>query len=87
MFMFIDGSISWRSVKETIIVISTIEVEFVSYSEATSYGVQLKSFIFGLTIVDFISRPLRMFCDNSTIVFMANNNKGDSGNEISRLSI
>ena len=55
-----------------------MEAEFVSCFEATSHGVWLKSLISGLKIVDTISRPLRIFCDNSATVFMAKNNKNGS---------
>jgi len=55
-----------------------MEAEFVSCFEATSHGVWLKIFISGLKIVDTISRPLRIFCDNSVVVFMAKNNKSGS---------
>ena len=57
---------------------STIEAEFVSYFEATTHDVRLKSFIFGLRIVDSISKPLRMYCDNSVVIFLAKNNKSES---------
>ena len=55
-----------------------MEAEFVSCFEATSHGVWLKSFISGLRVVDSIFKPLRVFCDNSTAVFMAKNNKSGS---------
>ncbi|KAL5829852.1 hypothetical protein ACOSQ3_019320 [Xanthoceras sorbifolium] len=55
-----------------------MEAEFVSCFEATSHGVWLKSFISGLRIVDSISKPLKMYCDNSAAVFMAKNNKSGS---------
>ena len=55
-----------------------METKFVSCFEATSHGVWLKSFIYGLKIIDTISRPLRIFCDNSAAVFMAKNNKSGS---------
>ena len=55
-----------------------MEAEFVSCFEATSHGVWLKSFISGLRIIDSISRPLRILCDNSAAVFMAKNNKSGS---------
>ena len=55
-----------------------MEAEFVSYFEASSHGVWLKSFISGLRIVDSISRPLTLYCDNSAAVFMAKNNKSGS---------
>ena len=55
-----------------------MEVEFVSYFKATSQGVWLKSFIYGLRIMDSKSRPLIIFCDNSAVVFLAKNNKSRS---------
>ena len=55
-----------------------MEAEFVSCFEASSHGVWLKSFISGLRIVDSISRPLKLYCDNSAAVFMAKNNKSGS---------
>ena len=43
--------------------------------EVTSHGVWLKSFIYGLRIVDsFLSH----YCDNPATVFLANNNKSGS---------
>ena len=55
-----------------------MEAEFVSCFEVTSHGLWLKSFIAKLRIVNSISRPLRIYCDNSTAVFMAKNNKSGS---------
>ena len=49
--------------------------------EASSHDVWLKSFIYGLRIVDSISRPLKLYCDNSAIVFVAKNNKSGSRNK------
>ena len=57
---------------------STMEAEFVSCFEATSHVVWLKSFIAGFKVVDSIYRPLRIYCNNSTAVFMAKNNKTSS---------
>ena len=78
IFMMAGGAISWRSAKQTLTATSTMEAEFVSCFEATSHGVWLKSFISGLRIMDSISRPLRIFCDNSAAIFMAKNNKSGS---------
>lgn len=78
IFMMTDGAISWRSTKKTLVVNSTMEAEFVSCFEATSHGVWLKSFISGLRIMGSISKPLKIFCDNSAAVFMAKNNKSGS---------
>ncbi|RVW54247.1 Retrovirus-related Pol polyprotein from transposon TNT 1-94 [Vitis vinifera] len=76
--ILVGGAISWRSVKQTLNATSTMEIEFISYVEATSHGVWPKSFISELRIMDSISRPLSIYCDNSTVVFMAKNNKSGS---------
>ena len=74
----VGGAVSWRSVKQTLIATSTMEAEFVSCFKATSQGAWLKSFISGLRVMDSISRPLRIFCDNLDVVFLAKNNKSGS---------
>ncbi|XP_068639523.1 secreted RxLR effector protein 161-like [Aristolochia californica] len=78
IFLMANGAILWRSSKQTLTTTSTMEAELVSYFEATSHGVWLKSFISGLRIMDSISRPLRIYCDNSVIVFIAKNNNSES---------
>ena len=78
IFIMAGGAFSWRSVKQTLIATSTMEAEFVYCFQATSQGVWLKSFISGLRVMDSISRPLKIFCDNSAAVFLAKNNKSGS---------
>ena len=78
IFKLADGAVSWRSAKQTLTSTSTMEAEFVSCFETSSHGVWLKSFISRLRIVDSISRPLKLYCDNSAAVFMAKNNKSGS---------
>lgn len=41
----------------------------------------MNTFVPGLRIVDLISRPLRIYCDISTAVFLAKNNKSGSGSK------
>ena len=76
--MLANGAISWRRAKQTLTATSTMEAEFISCFEATLHGVWLKSFMSGLNIIDSVSRPLRLYCDNSAAVFMAKNNKSGS---------
>ena len=76
--MLAGGVVSWKSVKQSLIATSTIEVEFVSCFKITSCSVWMKSFITRLRLVDLISRPLRIHCDNSATVFLAKNNKSGS---------
>ena len=67
--------------KQTLVATSTMEAEFVSCFEASSQGIWLKNFITGLKIVDSISRPIKMYCDNIAVVFLAKNDKSGSRNK------
>ncbi|XP_074278345.1 secreted RxLR effector protein 161-like [Silene latifolia] len=78
VFLLTDGVVSWRSTKQTLTTTCTMEAEFVSCFEATSHYVWLKRFISGLRVVDSITRPIRMYCDNSAAVFIAKNNRSGS---------
>ncbi|XP_070010878.1 secreted RxLR effector protein 161-like [Nicotiana sylvestris] len=78
IFLLAGGVVSWRSVKQAIVAISKMEAEFIACYKATSQALWLKNFISGLRIVDSISRPLRIFCDNSATVFFSKNNKSGS---------
>ena len=46
----VGGAVSWKSVKQTLIATSTLEVEFVSCFEATSQGVWLRVSFLGLEL-------------------------------------
>ena len=65
VFMLAGRTVSWRSAKQNLIATFTMEAKFVSCFKATSHGVWLKSFISRLRVVDSISRPLKIYCDNS----------------------
>jgi hypothetical protein len=64
-----DGVISWKSVKQTLIVTSTIKVAFVFSFKATAHSVWLKSFIFEIRIMNSISRPLRIYYECHNLIF------------------
>ena len=53
----------------SVVVASTMKAEFVACFEATIQANCLWNFILGLVIVDSIAKPLKMYCDNSTVVF------------------
>ena len=62
------GAISWRSVKQSCIVDSTMEAEYVVACEAAKEAVWLKKFIFDLGVVRVEQVPITLFCDNSGAV-------------------
>lgn len=75
LFLFVRGAISWKSGKEPIIAISTLEAKFVACFDATSQALWLKNCISSLTIVDNINRSLKIYCDNFVAVFLSKNDK------------
>ena len=81
VFLLAGGAISWRSVKQSLTASSTMEAEFVACYEATSQALWLRNFITGLRVVDSISKPMRIYCDNSAAVFFSKNNKSGSRNK------
>lgn len=85
--MMVSGVVSWRSTKQTWTTTFTMEVKLISYFEAIAHDVWLKSFISRLKIMNFISKSLKIYYDNSVIVLIAKNNKNDSRRNISTSSI
>ena len=77
--MLAEGAISWKSGKQFVIATSTVEAEFVVWSEATIHALWLQNFILGVWIVDTITKPLRIYCDNFAIVFFSKNDKYSKG--------
>ena len=67
--------VSWKSVKQSLIATSTMEVEFTACYEASNQAMWLRNFIIELCIVDGIERPLRINCDNKAIELYSKNNK------------
>ena len=78
VYLLAGGVVSWQSAKEPIIASSTMEAEFIACFEATSQAIWLRNFITGLRIVNSISRPLKVYCDNSAAIFFSNTNKSGS---------
>ena len=65
VFTLGGGAISWRSVKQSCIADSTMEVENVAASEATKKAVWHKIFLFDLGVVRIEQVPITLFWDNS----------------------
>ena len=72
------GSISWKSVKQSIVASSTMAAEFVACYEASNHGIWLRNFFTGLRIMDGIERPLKLFCDNKSAILYSNNNRSST---------
>ena len=76
IFMMAGGAVSWKSVKQTLTATSTMEAEYVTCYEATCQAMWLKKlFFFCFHIVESISKPLVIYCDNTTAVHFSQNNR------------
>ncbi|RDX93296.1 hypothetical protein CR513_24467, partial [Mucuna pruriens] len=67
-----------------------MEAEFVACFEATIQALWLWNFTSRFGIVDSISKLLKIYCDNSTIVFFSKNDKylkGENHMDLKYLSI
>ena len=62
------GAISWRSVKQSSIADSTMEVEYIAASEAAKEAIWLKNFLMDLEVVPSAQSAITLFCDNSRVV-------------------
>ena len=55
-----------------------MEVEFIACFEASNHGIWLQNFITSLRILGGIERPLKIYCNNKSVVMYSNNNKSSS---------
>jgi len=78
IFMMAGGVISWKSVKQTLTTTSTMEAEYVACYEATCQAMWLKNLISSFQIVESISRPLVIYCGNTTVVHFSQNNRSST---------
>ena len=74
VFILAGGAIPWKSAKQTLTATSTMEAEYIACYEAMHQAIWLKNFM-EFTPEESISRPLTIYCDNSTIVSFSHNNK------------
>ncbi|RVW80418.1 Retrovirus-related Pol polyprotein from transposon TNT 1-94 [Vitis vinifera] len=78
IFMMAGGAVSWKSVKQTLTASSTMEAEYVACYEACCHAMWMRNFVSDLGVVDSISRPLKLFCDNSAAVAFSKNTRSIS---------
>ncbi|GAV63776.1 hypothetical protein CFOL_v3_07294 [Cephalotus follicularis] len=81
VFMIAGGALSWKSAKHTLIASLTMQAEFVACYGAATQAVWFRKFMRTFTVVDFVSRPIWLYCDNSSTVLFINNNKGITGSK------
>ncbi|KAA0065556.1 gag/pol protein [Cucumis melo var. makuwa] len=68
VFTLNGGAVVLRSVKQTRIVDSTMEAEYIAVCEATKEAVWLRKFLTNLEVVPNMHLPITLYCDNSSVV-------------------
>ena len=78
IFMMAERVVSWKSVKHTLTAFSTMETKYVACYETTCHAIWLQNFISALEVIHSISRPLKLFYDNSANVSFFMNTRSTS---------
>jgi hypothetical protein len=71
VYILNGGAVSWCSCKQSFVVASTCEAEYIAASEATQEGVWMKEFISDLGVILSASGPMKIFCDNTGAIALA----------------
>ncbi|GJR15337.1 zinc finger, CCHC-type containing protein [Tanacetum coccineum] len=72
VFVLNGGAVDWKSSKQSTTAMSAIEAEYIVASKAAMEAVWIREFISGLGIVPTINKPIKMLCDNSAALLIAN---------------
>ena len=78
IFMMTEGVVSWKSVKYTFTASFTMKTKYVACYKATCHAIWLWNFISALEVNHSISRPLKLFLDNSVAVSFSRNTRSTS---------
>ena len=68
VFTLGGGAVVWRSIKQSSIADSTMEVEYIAACEAAKEAVWLRKFYTDLEVVPDMDKPLILYCENSGAV-------------------
>ena len=76
--MLVGGAISWRSIKQILVVSFTVKVEFIACFKASDHGIWLQNFVSRLHVFCGTEKQLKIYCDNKSTVMYSNNNMSSS---------
>ncbi|GJZ86464.1 hypothetical protein Tco_0658074 [Tanacetum coccineum] len=72
VFVLNGGVVDWKSTKQSIFATSSAEAEYIAASNASKEAVWVRKFISGLGVVPTIEEPIKMYCDNTGAIAIAN---------------
>ena len=75
IYLLARRAISWKSARQALIASSTMVAEYIACYEASNIGNWLKKFCHKVKVVKGVERPLKLYCDNQSVVMLANKNR------------
>ena len=72
VFVLNRGDVDWKSTKQSIFATSSAEAEYIAASDAPKEAVWVRKFIYELGVVPTIEEPIKMYCDNTIAITIAN---------------
>src|SRR6187399_3171111 len=71
VYILTGGAVSWCSCKQSVVVHSKREAEYIAACEAAQEGVWMKEFFTDLGVIPSASGPMTLFCDNTGAIAIA----------------
>ncbi|GJS32669.1 retrotransposon protein, putative, ty1-copia subclass [Tanacetum coccineum] len=72
VFILNGGAVDWKSTKQSIFATSSAKAEYIAAYDASKEAVWVRKFIYGLGVVLTIEEPIKMYCDNTGAIAIAN---------------
>ncbi|GKA13790.1 hypothetical protein Tco_0693436 [Tanacetum coccineum] len=72
VFTLNGGAVDWKSTKQIIFATSSAKAEYIAASDASKEAIWVRKFISGLRVVLTIEEPIKMYCDNTGAITIAN---------------
>ncbi|GKB05731.1 retrotransposon protein, putative, ty1-copia subclass [Tanacetum coccineum] len=72
VFVLNGGAVDRKSTKLSIFATSSVEAEYIAAYDASKEAVWIRKFIYGLGVVPTIEEPIKMYCDNTVEITIAN---------------
>ncbi|GKE11801.1 hypothetical protein Tco_1415352, partial [Tanacetum coccineum] len=72
VFILNGGAVDWKSTKQSITATSSTKVEYMAASEASKEAVWIRKFISELGVVSTNEEPMKIYCDNTRAISIAN---------------
>ncbi|GKD83043.1 hypothetical protein Tco_1349882 [Tanacetum coccineum] len=79
VFVLNGCAITWKSKKQSIFATSSAEAEYIAASDASKEAVWVRKFIFRLEVVPTIEEHIKMYCDNTGAITIANESRITKG--------